>query len=334
MIVAAAIVLISMSVNASEWDFYGSARVQTFITDSDLNNTTDFSESLQGNSRIGARVRVSDEVGGRFEYGASAGNANVRLLYGTWDFGVGQLTVGQDYTPLYMPVSNQVYGSDNGLAGWGEPYPGRDAQIKLVLGDFQIAAVATDSNYWNGTALVDTGSEVSMPAIEMQYKISVDNWFFGVAAGYNAFEINDQYDVDSYIGVVSAGATFGPVYLKGEVFAGENIGNMVSSDVSGTDAGKGHAMFNGTQVFDNEASGYELVAGYKINDMFSVETGVGYQRTELDGQDEDDVMAYYVQAPITLAPGVYIVPEIGRVDYKQSGQDEITYYGAKWQINF
>ncbi len=334
MIVAAVVVLISMSVNASEWDFYGSARVQTFMTDSDVNNTTDFSESLQGNSRIGARVRVSDEVGGRFEYGASDGNANLRLLYGTWDFGVGKLTIGQDYTPLYMPVSNQVYDSDNGLAGWGEAYPGREAQIKLVLGNFQIAAVATNANYWNGTALVDTDTQVSMPAVEAQYKLSVDNWFLGVAGGFNSFEISDQYDVDSYIGVVSAGFTFGPAYLNGELFAGENIGNMVSSNVSGTDAGKGHAMFNGTQVFDNEAYGYELVAGYKINDMFALETGVGYQRTELDGQDKDDVVAYYVQAPITLAPGVYIVPEIGRVDYKQGGQDEITYYGAKWQINF
>ncbi len=37
---------------------------------------------------------------------------------------------------------------------------------------------------------------------------------------------------------------------------------------------------------------------------------------------------------IALAESVQIVPEIGVVDYNESGQDEITYGGAKWQIEF
>lgn len=334
MAIFSVLLLLAGSAVASEWDFYGSARVQTWGTDSDLNDTKDFDLGLQANSRIGARVNVSDDLTGRFEYGVSDGDVSLRLLYGTWNFGAGNLTIGQDYTPLYMPVSNQAYNGDSSLAGWGEPYPGREAQIKLAYGGFQVALVEPTSTYWNGAALVDTSTEKQMPSVEVAYKASLNNWSFGVGAGYNTFEISNQYDVDSYIGVVSAKVTMSAFTLGAEAFMGENIGNMVSSNVNGTDSGKGYAQFDGTRVLDNESYGYEIVAGYKFNDMFSCEAGVGYQRSELEGQDEDDVIAYYVQAPITLAPGVFIVPEIGRVDYQDAGQDEVTYWGAKWQINF
>jgi hypothetical protein len=43
-----------------------------------------------------------------------------------------------------------------------------------------------------------------------------------------------------------------------------------------------------------------------------------------------------------MAPGVFIVPEIGRFDYGDNevagvpsvDQGDVMYYGAKWQINF
>jgi hypothetical protein len=46
----------------------------------------------------------------------------------------------------------------------------------------------------------------------------------------------------------------------------------------------------------------------------------------------------YVQAVITFAPGVYVVPEAGYYDYMDdvAGNDEgyQWYAGAKWQIDF
>ncbi len=63
-------------------------------------------------------------------------------------------------------------------------------------------------------------------------------------------------------------------------------------------------------------------------------TGYGYMRTELDNQAEDKVQSYYVQVPITLADGVSIVLEIGTLDYKEAGQSQTDYVGAKWQIDF
>jgi hypothetical protein len=81
------------------------------------------------------------------------------------------------------------------------------------------------------------------------------------------------------------------------------------------------------------------VGGYKFNDMVTVEAGYGYEESELDDAvQEDDSSSYYIQAKLTLAPGVYITPEIGITDHgkDQNGveEGETTYYGCKWQISF
>ncbi len=345
MVIVAALAMISGSAYAADWNFYGSARVTTFYTDIDAagvnNDSGNIDASLQGNARIGANVKVSDELSGRFEYGASGGNANIRLLYGTWNFGAGSFRVGQDYTPLYLPLSNQVYGSDNGLGGWGEPYPGRKAQLKLMFGGFDIALVTPNTNAWAAGAAVTAG-EVKMPQIQAAYKLSQDNWNVALGAGYQTFDNAFDQSVASYVITGRAGITFAGVKLGAEVFGGQNVGNLVTmhvNKVNSVEANTGLAVYDvAGNVLDNDAFGYEIVAGYTVNDMFAFEAGYGYAKTELDvvgvAGDKVDVASWYVQAPITLAPGVFIIPEIGQVDYKNTGADEITYYGAKWQINF
>ena len=336
-------VLYSGMAIAADWNFYGSARVETFFTDSDKDDTTNISESLQANSRIGARVKVSDELIGRFEYGANEGNANIRLLYGEWDFGSGKLLVGQNYTPLYMPVSNQVYFGDNGLEGWGEASPGRHAQIRLTFGGLKIAAISPDTTYFleDGVAgtteddLSDDDVEVTIPRLEISYQMSLDNWSAGIGAGYNSFEYNNKEDVDSYVGVIMGKFKTGAFSLGGQAFIGQNVGNIIVANTTGDELGNGYAKINAAgKVFDNDAAGFEVVAAYVVNEMISFEAGYGYMETEYDNEEGDDVASYYLQAPITLAPGVIIVPEVGMVDYQEDGQDEITYFGAKWQINF
>ena len=71
-----------------------------------------------------------------------------------------------------------------------------------------------------------------------------------------------------------------------------------------------------------------------VNEYFTVEAGFGYVETEYDDESSEDVIAYYLQTPVTISPGVVVVPEIGVIDYQENNQDEITYFGAKWQINF
>jgi hypothetical protein len=336
MIAALMIMLYGGIAFAADWNFYGSARVETFFTDSDLEDSTTFSESLQGNSRIGAKVNVNDELTGRFEYGTSGGNANIRLLYGEWNFGPGSLTVGQDYTPLYMPVSNQVYDTDNGLNGWGEAYPGRHAQVKLKFGGFQIAAVSPDATYLLNDKLVDTDTEVTIPRIELSYKINMNNFDLGIGGGYSTFEYNNTEDIDSYVGIISGKFKTGAFSVGAQAFAGQNVGNLIASHTTGNEDGEGYAEIVADKVIDNDAFGIEVVAAYMINEMVSLEAGYGYMKTELDtiNAEKEDVASYYLQAPITLAAGVFVVPEVGVVNYQDDGQDKMTYFGAKWQINF
>lgn len=58
-------------------------------------------QKLHGNSRIGARVKVSDSVNGRFEYGALNG-VNLRILWGEWNFGAGSLGVVSTTAVLFF----------------------------------------------------------------------------------------------------------------------------------------------------------------------------------------------------------------------------------------
>ena len=75
---------LAVSSFASEWNFYGSAYVSTFVIYSDFLNANDQAQSLQGNSRIDAKI--NDVVDGRFEY---CTGIDVRILFGRWNFGAG-----------------------------------------------------------------------------------------------------------------------------------------------------------------------------------------------------------------------------------------------------
>ncbi|HCY87914.1 MAG TPA: hypothetical protein DHV36_22450 [Desulfobacteraceae bacterium] len=326
--------LIATSVNAAEWKFYGNARISTFFSDTETatgTSSTTYSQALQGNSRIGAKVSVRDDLKGRFEYGTSGGNANVRLLYGEWNFGAGSFLVGQSYTPIYTRLSQSVYATDRGLEKYGATSALRHPMLRLKFGGFSIAAIEPGTD-----ALTGTTTEVSIPKVEMAYDMKFNNISIKAVAGYNAYEIDDAYDVNSYILGLGGKGQFGSAYLAASFYLGQNLGPYdfrVSTDndpiLSGTD-----------EVFDNESFGYILVAGYKLNDMLSFEAGYGYTESELDqnGTQEDDGSQYYLQAKITLAPNVFIVPEVGVVNNGQdktgAEQTEITYLGAKWQINF
>jgi hypothetical protein len=361
-VAVAALALMAGSAYAAEWNFYGSARVSTFWTDADTDNGSDddtqFDEGLQGNARIGAKVKVSDELAGRFEYGASDddGDANIRLLYGEWNFGAGKLLVGKDYVPMNLGGSNQVFMDDADLEGFGgEMFGSRHAQIKLTFGDFQIAFIENDKNYYNGTSdKADDDVDVVIPMIQVQYALSGHNWKVTMAGGYQTFDVDSAAvddDITSWGLGVDATATFGAFYVSGQVNGGTNVGNLWLINVTGLNLddnpdaiGSGYAAVIGGDIIDNDAIGGRICVGYTFNEMFAVEIGYGYQQTEYDedmaaiGTDELESQSYYINFPITLAPGVVVTPEVGVVDYTVDDtsltQDEITYFGAKWQIDF
>ena len=143
-------------------------------------------------------------------------------------------------------------------------------------------------------------------------------------AGYNSFDVVDANDnsddITSYIYSIEASTTFGPAYLKGNYWAGKNVGNF--GCLTATDS-SADLDANG-DISDTDSFGYQAVIGFKVNDMLTL--------------DKDEARSYYAQAVITLAKGVILVPEVGMYDNMEddTGIDEgkRSYYGAKWQINF
>ncbi|MFH2061081.1 MAG: hypothetical protein ABIJ59_19630 [Pseudomonadota bacterium] len=334
-LIAALVMVSGLAYADDQWDFYGSARVSTFWNTIDANtagvaDVDQFDQALQGNSRIGATVKVSDEVGGGFEYGTTV---NVRKLYGTWNFGSGSLKVGQDYTPLNWFLSNQVYGADSDLLFYGGIFSGRAAMLQLTMGGLKVALVDPATA---GIAPFNT-VEVKMPAIEVSYTMKMDALTLMLGGGYQTFEVTNaggvNDDVVSYVVAVGGTVKVGPGYINADLFTGQNVGNLMTITTGGTNA---VATANATSVLDNDALGYMIAAGAKINDMFAVEAGFGAVSVDMEAANtpDDDVTSYYVQATITLAPGVTITPEIGVIDFEETAQNKNTYFGAKWQINF
>lgn len=357
----AAIAMFASSAYAADWNFYGSARMWTFSSDVETNggaSNRDTNWELSPYSRIGANVKVSDELTGRFEYGVMTAAADesvrLRLLYGKWNFGAGALTVGQDYSPIFIAPSNQGYAGD-GMGGMGDNYRGRTPQIKVEFGEFQFALLSPVATAINQLAVAPAVSadtvETTLPKIEARYTYRFDNGNVRAVAGYNSFEQDFgtfQDDVNSYVFGFGADFNFGALRLAGSFTVGENSGSLIaveSSDdtyVTGGSGNAGAALENaaGTQILDNEVVGFQVVIGYTINDMIALEAGYGWIEEDIDTLDSSDAQTYYLQAPITMAPGVTVTPEIGVYDYNEptavagTETDQITYFGVKWQINF
>ena len=99
---------------------------------------------------------------------------------------------------------------------------------------------------------------------------------------------------------------------------------------------------NGKDVADVHTIQAMIVPALKLTDTVRFEAGLGYRMDNFDGapgySQKDGSWVGYVQAMITLAPGVFFCPEIGYIDYmdNRAGDDEgYRYYaGAKWQIDF
>jgi len=335
---------------AAEWSFYGSARMYTFWGDRDFGDGVDATGSdddlgllheLQGNSRIGAKVKVSDNLIGRFEYGSTP---NLRLLYGEYDFGGFKLLVGQDYTPLNFFYSNQMGAGDTDLLPYGGVYSGRRAMVQGKFGGLKIALVQPQNNGLGGYdgvgAYPVADEDVVIPQIQASYKFKIAGLSLDVAGGYQTYSVvdaadNDE-DINSYIVAIGGTYNMGPFYFGANYWMGQNVGNM-----NMWEAGFSEAAWDPVDedILDTDGYGFILVGAFTLSDMLRFEAGYGYSSFDTDKADEkDDTSSYYVQATINFAKGVFIVPEVGRVDYGDDplGNDEgeDTYYGLKWQINF
>lgn len=340
LVAVAFVVAFTVPAIAAEWGFYGSARMSTFM-DSDSKEVTgtvydddDLTWGLQGNSRIGATVKAGD-IGGGFEYGSGP---NLRKLYGTWTFGAGTLLVGQTYTPVNNFYSNQVYGGDADLLPYGGIYDGRRPMLQLSMGGFKVALVEPNAPALAGYS-VDT--DTTMPKLAASYGLNIGPVKLTLMGLYNTYEavnaVDREESVDSYFFGLAFKIPVGAAYINGNLWGGQNLGQS-GMWLTGDDEARWDAV--NSKLIDNDNLGYFLVAGFKASDMLTFEAGYGHVEHELDmaGSNADDTDTYYVNATINLAKGCFVVPEIGKIDYKESAakvdQGDTTYFGAKWQINF
>ncbi len=360
---------------AAEWDFAGNVMFRTFMESDDKTATgTGFDDDdlLWGRDAgvsFSGKVQSGD-IGGYVQWRpveSQVHSGDFSMLYGTWDFGGGVLTLGKAMGPANFFPSSQVWLDNQGLVGQGGIFTYFKPMIMGQFGNFKIALIEPQttqqilpigghpsfvvavSNQWvytqTSTSYVNPNAvdnDTSIPKIELSYGFDagpVSLWFGG---GYQTFdEVNaadKSYSIDSYIFGIGFKIPIGPAYINGVITQNVNSGQYQTEWFLQDDDARYDAAND--KIIDNEGSGYNIVFGFKSSDTLTFEIGHGHSVNELDmpGSKEDDLDSYYAQARIQIAEGVNVVPEIGMIDWGNNliGVDsgETTYYGARWQIVF
>jgi len=349
------------------YGYQGYANAQRWLkADGNYEGDAGLAWELQGNSRIGANVKWGD-IGGRFEYGSAP---NLRLLYGTWNFGGGTLLVGQDYTPWFYLVSNLCGpggGECNGI-GFGSIYGGRQPQLKLIFGGLNVALVrpynqgslyrinplaTTADNMYAAVPAADVDRE--WPKFEASYSLTAGPVALWMGGAYQKVtyvttslaNLTNDVDVDSWQLGLGARMAFGPFYVNSTATYARNPNNYnVYADLLPT-----FSLVDATAQ-NQENAGYwsfQLIPGFKVTDSLSFEGGIILQTSKVnvpasipEVELKQTSWVYYIQMTWSPAKNVYIIPELGVIDYKKlqiTGDDDVdlgktTWFGIKWQINF
>lgn len=339
---------------AADWGFYGSSRMATFYTSTELNDAApagvDDSDAgltwaQQGNSRIGANVSVNDNLTGRFEYGTGV---NLRILWAEYDFGGWKMGLGQHYTPVHAWVSSQVFGEDAGLLDTGGIYGSRKDMVRFTMvgGALKLAFIETNIGSTGGAADTD----VILPKIEARFDLPLgDTGRLAFMGGFNSYSIQDaagdnDETVNSYILGIMGAHNFGAMYFNWDAFWATNYGEYGLGNEWFLAAPQSYANINADLSVDDSTTYGALAAfGMGFSDMMSMELGIGYRVDDNEDlaatiEDPDNILSMYFQLPITVAAGFSIVPEVGYymgMDDGVGGDDpDIMYLGAKWQMNF
>lgn len=335
---------------AADWNFYGSARVFTYYAWTDETKDDKFDElhfGLQGNSRIGARVKASDSVSGQFEFSvsgnnqpfSSGNNVGTRIILGHWNFGAGTLSVGQGYTPVDQFYSSRAGYSDEGLLSFGEPYTNRQPMLQLAIAGFKFAFVRVHGPEVIGLNAADRLTK--LPKMELSYGQSFGLVSFDVVGGYQWYEneVGDRtYDINSWMLGAGVWVKPGPARIGGIGYYSRNARQFGQYYGGGFQSGQfGAAQLVAGEVKDNNTWALAGIVGFKATNMLDFEVGAGYIQSELDVDNAttEKWLSAYAQTTITLAPGVFIVPNYGYLENLTDGFDFKEHIlGAKWQINF
>lgn len=355
-ITAAALVTAATVPAQAETSLYGSARIATFYnisqaydakTGADAGRYSGFDEHLQSNSVLGANFSNGD-VGGKVEFGAGSTGVATRLIYGTWNFVSGKLTVGQDYNSYYQGAA-QVHGDDNTLKGYGALWDNRQPQVRVNLNNgLYFAAIQP---YLNTTAVINpvagtpnasgaaipnsesvSNNKIYLPKLNVGYagKAGAYSYNTGVVGQFYENDSKGKKRISAILGYLNGSAAFGSTTVTGNASFAQNAGNLGLA---------GRLDYNLAKKDD--ARGFEgfLQVSQKLSDRLKANVGAGYVYDKRgDDKSADDKLAFFINAPVTLAKNVSVTPEFSYYDELNSTTDvkQAKSYavGAQFRIDF
>jgi hypothetical protein len=339
--------------------------------------------TLQSNSRVGANIK-GENLKAQFEYGTGVNLRRLYGEYdfGGWKLLIGQdytpvteFISGQAFDDLGLIGFGAFYGSRHpqlrftfgnfevalvepgGVTALTVSGGDADATLPKIEAKFKMARDNFSFHVFGGYQTY----EIEAPAV-------------GLFTGGTG---KDQ-DVDSTVIGVGGTLNLGPLTLGAQVSQGENVGTTwFSYGAPGTTSFSGpqssQAFLEGFgigfssqlpsviagKIYDVDTLQWFVNGIWKTSDKLSFELGIGFKEDDYDipasaltsigapagvSLKDDEIFTYYVNAVWEVAPGVFILPEVGIIDYedgpisgavpKLEDDGDVTYFGAKWQINF
>jgi hypothetical protein len=364
----------TVSAMASTIDFYGSARYSTFYISSDSgfddyeeNDTTDADfqwQLLAATTRFGAKVKAGDGISGVIELRPGS----VRHWYGTWKITPTiALHAGQQWAPINYFESNQAR-EDWGMGGFGALGTSRDVGLvfDISLGEgmgLKIGLMNPETDQAGTLAINSAGQkdgevDTFLPKIEVNFSLGLsDAMKLNIAFGYNQFTDDtsdgdgEDYSVASFVMGVMFNMNLDAFYFTVDLWYASNAGdydddlvNAGYSSAAGNNVNnQAEAQIEDESVKNASTVGYLFVIGFKVSDTITVEGNIGYITSTAGIEDAEAVSMLTIAftAPITLAKGVTVVPELGYIsvdDANEENDDNSNatefWLGAKWQIDF
>jgi hypothetical protein len=314
--------------------------------------------NISQSTRAGIRAKMSDSTSAVLEFGVrtndgAATNVGTRLFYGTYNFGMGSLSVGQQHpVATFLGYSNMygtpVGGGDGNMLGMGLPYAGRNPMIRLDMAGASLALVTNSGTNAVAQGLGYNEADRWLPRVEAAYVFRTPMIAVRPILAYQTFTINDlapggdDRTVESWLAGLGVSMTFGPAYVKLSGTWSQNPANMAMNNVLAGPANTGRA----NQFDDSEVIWATGVVGFNFSPTFFVEAGVGYNNAKVDTapgvEEKSDGYVFYVQAPFVFAPGFQLIPEIGqlsrgdskRTNLADQAQGRATYASAIFKIDF
>ncbi len=306
-----------------------------------VSDTTDdnFLYGIQGNSRIGVRLKVGN-FSGQVELGAveatlygssrsTGSNVGLRQAWGAYSFGnAGALLAGKTDTPTAMGgFISDIMDTDGGLNGFGGSTTGsRRFQIQYNVAGLSIALIENDMAYGPDVNGYTDGGE-TIPRLGLSYTYKNPSLLVKVAATYSALNgtINAPVSDTRWATVHAFGVALGlkPTFMDGKMWLSVLARYGMNEELYG----EAKTVYNGGLMTHSSIRNYvgvqedgtvdnvqraavALELGYNVNDMIAVIVGGGYQHSMIDALTYDvGSYAVFLQAPIKISGNFALIPQ-------------------------